>query len=76
MSVRKLILAVQFLTRLPTPQLRDFREEELSRTAVYFPLVGVLIGALVVLPLWALDARPWLAGLLALVLAPAAWRLF
>lgn len=67
MSMRKLILAVQFLTRLPTPQLRDFREEELSRTAVYFPLVGVLIGVLVALPLWALDARPWLAGLLALL---------
>lgn len=67
MSLRRMILAVQFLTRLPTPQLRDFREEELSRCAVYFPLVGLLIGALLVLPLLALDQRPWLAALLALL---------
>ena len=68
MSLRGLILAVQFLTRIPTPQLRDFREEELSRTAVWFPLVGLIIGALLVLPLGLLDARPWLAALLALLL--------
>ena len=30
MRLRGLILAVQFLTRLPTPQLRDFRQEEES----------------------------------------------
>lgn len=68
MRLRGLILAVQFLTRLPTPQLRDFREEELSRTAVWFPLVGAIIGALLLLPLAVFDARPWLAALLALLL--------
>ena len=46
MSVRRLVLAIQFLTRLPTPQVRDFRDDDLSRAAVYYPLVGVIIGAL------------------------------
>lgn len=68
MRLRGLILAVQFLTRLPTPQLRDFREEELSRTAVWFPLVGLIIGALLMLPFVVLDTRPWLAALLCLLL--------
>ncbi|MGV8961117.1 MAG: adenosylcobinamide-GDP ribazoletransferase [Stenotrophomonas sp.] len=68
MSVRRLILAIQFLTRLPTPQVKDFQPDELSRSAVYYPLVGALIGVLLALPLYALDARPWLAAVLALLL--------
>ncbi|MDO5501356.1 MAG: adenosylcobinamide-GDP ribazoletransferase, partial [Propionibacteriaceae bacterium] len=53
MMGRRFILAVQFLTRLPTPQVRDFREEDLTRSAIFHPLVGVLIGLLLALPLWA-----------------------
>ncbi|MCG8275586.1 adenosylcobinamide-GDP ribazoletransferase [Stenotrophomonas sp. NLF4-10] len=68
MSVRRLILAIQFLTRLPTPQVKDFRNDDLSRSAVYYPLVGAIIGALLMLPLYLLDGRPWLAGALALLL--------
>lgn len=67
MSFRELILAVQFLTRLPTPRLRNFQPDELPRCAIHFPLVGLIIGALLVLPLLALDARPWLAAVLALL---------
>lgn len=68
MSARRLILAVQFLTRLPTPQVRDFHPQELSRSAVYYPLVGMLIGGLLLLPLYALAGRPWLAGAMTLLL--------
>jgi adenosylcobinamide-GDP ribazoletransferase len=68
MSARRLILAIQFLTRLPTPQVKDFRQEDLSRSAVYYPLVGALIGVLLALPLYALGERPWLAGALTLLL--------
>lgn len=68
MSARRLILAIQFLTRLPTPQVKDFRQEDLSRSAVYYPLVGALIGVLLVLPLYALAGRPWLAGAMTLLL--------
>jgi adenosylcobinamide-GDP ribazoletransferase len=37
--------AVQFLTRLPTPALADFEPGWITRSARYFPLVGLLVGA-------------------------------
>jgi adenosylcobinamide-GDP ribazoletransferase len=40
------LVAVQFLTRLPMPPLREFEPNRLSRSARYFPLVGALIGLL------------------------------
>lgn len=67
MSLRRLILATQFLTRLPTPQVRDFEPRELTRCAVYFPVVGALIGALLALPLLGFEHRPWLAAVLTLL---------
>ena len=48
MSLRGLRLATQFLTRLPVPGVTDFSAADLSRSAVWFPLVGVVVGALVV----------------------------
>jgi adenosylcobinamide-GDP ribazoletransferase len=51
-----LVVAIQFLTRLPMPALRGFRPEWLSASARYFPLVGVLVGA-ASLAVW------WLASL-------------
>ena len=62
--MRGLILAVQFLTRLPTPALADFQPGELSRSLAWFPPVGLLIGGLVCLAVW-LGARvdPWLGAL-------------
>lgn len=68
MSLRRLILAFQFLTRLPTPQVRDFRDDDLTHSAVYHPLVGIVIGLLLALVLWRLGDRPWLAAVLALAL--------
>lgn len=67
MKLRGLILAIQFLTRLPTPQVKDFRDDDLSRAAVYNPLVGAIIGALLALPLFLIAERPWLAGVLTLL---------
>lgn len=64
-----LILAIQFLTRLPTPQLRDIDPAHLPRSAHWFPLVGLLIGAMLAAALW-LGGRidPWLGALLAVSL--------
>ncbi|NOT20487.1 MAG: adenosylcobinamide-GDP ribazoletransferase [Sideroxydans sp.] len=66
--MRALILAIQFLTRLPTPQLRNFDAAELTRCAHWFPLVGLLIGAFVAAALW-LGSRvdPALGALLGLI---------
>lgn len=38
--------AVQFLTRLPTPTLDHYDDALAGRSALYFPLVGLLIGLL------------------------------
>jgi adenosylcobinamide-GDP ribazoletransferase len=42
--MRQLILAIQFLTRLPTPQIHDFQEQWLVDSARWFPFVGFIIG--------------------------------
>ncbi len=52
-ALRRLILAVQFLTRLPTPQIADFQPRDLSRSAVWFPAVGLLIGGFIAAAVWA-----------------------
>ncbi|MCP5279328.1 MAG: adenosylcobinamide-GDP ribazoletransferase [Thiobacillus sp.] len=63
-----LILALQFLTRLPTPAIKDFTPEAQARSVAWFPLVGLLLGAILAGAVW-LGARfdPWLGALLGLV---------
>lgn len=66
--MRSLILAVQFLTRLPTPQLQAFDPAWLADAARWFAPVGLLVGAVVWLAVLAgslLD--PWLGALLGLL---------
>jgi adenosylcobinamide-GDP ribazoletransferase len=41
---RLFLIAVQFLTRLPVPRDLKTNEEELGRSAMFFPLVGMLVG--------------------------------
>lgn len=41
---RLFLIAVQFLTRLPMPRDLKTSEEELGRSAMFFPLVGMLVG--------------------------------
>lgn len=43
-SLKDLLVAFQFLTRLPLPQV-EYDPDALARSAKYFPLVGVLVGA-------------------------------
>jgi len=66
--MRGLILAIQFLTRLPTPTLANFKAEELARAAIWFPLVGLLLGALLAAAVWlGTQVDPWLGALLGLL---------
>jgi adenosylcobinamide-GDP ribazoletransferase len=44
--LRRFLLAVQFLTRLPVPRGLATTEAELGQAAAFFPLVGVIVGAL------------------------------
>ncbi|QBC43613.1 adenosylcobinamide-GDP ribazoletransferase [Iodobacter fluviatilis] len=66
---RKPVLALQFLTRLPTPQIRDFQPSLLAAAAPWFPVVGLLIGAfLSALVYWSSWIDPWLAALVGFLL--------
>jgi adenosylcobinamide-GDP ribazoletransferase len=44
-QIRLLVCAVQFLTRVPTPALKTFEPDWITRSARYFPLVGQGVGA-------------------------------
>jgi len=68
-EARRLLLAIQFLTRLPTPPVRDFRQEEMLTCTHWFPLVGLLIGAMLAMTAFAATLLdPWLGALAALLL--------
>ena len=41
-----LLVAIQFLTRLPVPHLNGFEPRWLDRSSAYFPLAGLLVGAI------------------------------
>lgn len=44
--IRLFLVALQFLTRLPAPRQLDHEPDDLARASGYFPLVGVVLGAL------------------------------
>jgi adenosylcobinamide-GDP ribazoletransferase len=68
MIPRGFIIAVQFLTRLPTPRIGDLGPRDLSRSAAFFPLVGAMIGAAVALTVWSLrPIDPWVGALAGVV---------
>lgn len=63
------ILALQFLTRLPTPRI-DADEAAFAASMRWFPAVGIVVGALVAGGAWVGSlVDPWIGALLAL----AAW---
>lgn len=66
----RLICAVQFLTRLPTPRLPDYRPDAVGRSARYFPIAGQLVGLIAAGAL--LAAAQLLSGYLPALFAVAA----
>jgi adenosylcobinamide-GDP ribazoletransferase len=69
MIPRGFIVAVQFLTRLPTTRIGDLGPRDLSLSAVFFPLVGAIIGAAVALAVWSLrPIDPWIGALAGVVM--------
>ena len=72
MSLRAFVVAVQFLTRLPTPSLDDSDPADIARASDWFPVVGAIIGAVVAAAMWAgAHYSSWIAALFGL----AAWVL-
>jgi len=67
-QLRSFSHALQFLTRLPAPRIDVFDPADLSRSALWFPVVGAIIGAIVAAVLWAgAQASPWIGALLGLL---------
>lgn len=66
-EARLIVVATQFLTRLPTPRLTAFQPEWITASARYFPLVGQVVGAICAAVLIAAAQlwSPWIAALLA-----------
>lgn len=64
------LCAVQFLTRIPVPALPGFQPDWTTRAARYFPLVGLLVGAICAAVFWG-ASKVW-SGPVAAVLALAA----
>ncbi|MGJ4891054.1 adenosylcobinamide-GDP ribazoletransferase [Bradyrhizobium sp. HKCCYLRH3099] len=68
MSLREFWIALQFLTRLPTPRVADSRPDDLARASLWFPAVGLVIGAcLAILARVFQSADPWIVALAVLV---------
>lgn len=67
---RSLLLALQFLTRLPVPEMRAVEDRDIGRSQLWYPLVGLLIGLLLAALAWVLTSAP---HLLRAALVLAAW---
>jgi adenosylcobinamide-GDP ribazoletransferase len=68
MRFREFWIALQFLTRLPTPHVVDMQAGDLARSAIWFPAVGLVIGVLLALVMGILHGSgPWVAALAVLV---------
>ncbi|AOH86765.1 cobalamin synthase [Sphingomonas panacis] len=63
--MRGLLLAIQFLTRLPTPR-GTASDADFAASIRWFPLVGLLIGALVAGAGWLARGDAWIGALAAL----------
>lgn len=72
--MRPLLIAVQFLTRLPVPGGHDaVTPDDMARATAWFPLVGCLIGGATATAMWCLSHLwPWWLAVL-LGLALEAW---
>jgi adenosylcobinamide-GDP ribazoletransferase len=70
--MKGLLIAIQFLTRLPTPRIA-VSSDEFAASMRWFPAVGLIIGALVAGAGWAGAAiDPWTGALVALLVWVAA----
>jgi adenosylcobinamide-GDP ribazoletransferase len=65
-QVQLFLCAVQMLTRAPTPPLKGWAPDWIARSAVYYPIVGALVGCVCALTFW-LASRAWTGALPALL---------
>jgi len=70
LSLRGLLIATQFLTRVPVPTLREYSERDVGSSAWWFPFVGVCVGAVIALVVF---VGRYQSPLVAAALAVLAW---
>jgi len=64
---RTFLVALAVLTRLPVPPVSDFTSEEKGRGLIWFPILGILMGAVLAATAWKLqDIEPVLASVVLL----------
>lgn len=51
-------IALQFLTRIPLPNCQDYDANNVSRSVLFYPLVGLLIGLLLAALAWIVTDSP------------------
>jgi adenosylcobinamide-GDP ribazoletransferase len=73
--LRAFLIAVQFLTRVPVPSLGELKDEEIGLSVAYYPLVGVLLGAVLTLLAFLIASRQGAQPLFAAALVLVAWEL-
>jgi adenosylcobinamide-GDP ribazoletransferase len=68
MNLREFWIALQFLTRLPTPPVADPQEDDLADAAIWFPAAGLVIGLCLAFALFLFPGSdPWVSALVVLV---------
>ena len=68
MSLRDFWIALQFMTRLPTPRVVESRPDYLARASPWFPAAGLVIGAcLALIARIFQSADPWIVALAVVV---------
>ena len=55
--IKPLILTLQLLTRIPVPIKIEVTEAQLGRSALFYPVVGLLLGALIYFVAWVLPEQ-------------------
>jgi adenosylcobinamide-GDP ribazoletransferase len=69
-ELRLFLIALQFLTRVPVPQWVGWTPQWMNDSARHFPGIGLLVGGVAALVLWA--AALWWTALVAVLLSMAA----
>ncbi|MDX1750632.1 MAG: adenosylcobinamide-GDP ribazoletransferase [Methylophaga sp.] len=68
--MRALLIALQFLTILPVRLQGEFSEQDIGRSLLFYPVVGLLIGIVLSLFAWVLNAQ---SPMVSAVIVLAVW---
>ncbi len=56
--IKPLLIALQLLTRLPVPNTGEVTDQQVGRSLLFYPVVGLVIGGLLVLLAWLTEGSP------------------